>query len=77
MEKSAGQKDTQEIEKTVLSYMGKNGQIDNSENFGNEHNISKDDLEKVLKSLLVDEYLNLDVIERKIIELTDEGNSYA
>jgi len=57
--------------------MGEQGQIDNTENFGEENKINKEDLEKVLKSLLVDEYLKLDVIERKVIELTDEGNSYA
>jgi helix-turn-helix protein len=57
--------------------MGEHGEIENSENFGNEKGISKDDLEKVLKSLLVDDYLSLEVIERKIIELTEEGHSYA
>ena len=30
-----------------------------------------------MKSLLVDDYLVLTVIERKVIELTDEGASYA
>ena len=34
-------------------------------------------MEPVLKSLLVDDYVKLDVIEKKLIELTDEGNSYA
>ena len=40
-------------------------------------NMSKEDMEPVLKSLLVDDYVKLDVIEKKLIELTDEGNSYA
>jgi hypothetical protein len=31
----------------------------------------------VLKSLLVDEYVALQVIERKVIELTQEGLGYA
>jgi len=39
--------------------------------------MSKEDMEPVLKSLLVDDYVKLDVIEKKLIELTDEGNSYA
>jgi len=37
----------------------------------------KDTLEPVLKSLSAEEYVKLDVIERKEIELTDEGRSYA
>ena len=35
------------------------------------------ELDKNLKSLLVDDYLVLTVIEKKGIELTDEGASYA
>jgi len=34
-------------------------------------------LEKVLKSLLAEDYLKLEVIEKKLIELTDEGLGYA
>lgn len=34
-------------------------------------------MEPVLKSLLVDEYIVLTVLERKLIELTEEGLSYA
>lgn len=33
-------------------------------------------MDKTLKSLLVDEYVVLQVIEKKFIELTDEGASY-
>ena len=57
--------------------MGEHGSIENTENFGNEQGIDKEDLEKVLKSLLVDDFLSLEVIERKVIELTEEGQSYA
>jgi hypothetical protein len=39
--------------------------------------VAHTDLDKSLKSLLVDDYLVLTVIERKTIELTDEGASYA
>ena len=39
--------------------------------------MSKEDMEPVLKSLLVDDYVKLEVLEKKLIELTDEGNSYA
>ncbi len=39
--------------------------------------ITHETLDKVLKSLLVDDYLQLTVIEQKLIELTEEGASYA
>jgi len=39
--------------------------------------MQKEDLEAVLKSLSAEEYIKLTVIERKEIELTDEGRSYA
>ena len=34
-------------------------------------------MDKVLKSLLVDEYVELKVIERKFVELTKEGKDYS
>jgi phenylalanyl-tRNA synthetase alpha chain len=80
--KEAGPKevsaDTTKIEKTVLGFMDKNkGIIENTEDFSMKENIPADQLEPVLKSLLVDEYVVLTVLERKLIELTDEGLSYA
>lgn len=66
----------EEIEKTVLGHLDKSGPIENSDNFAQETSITKDQLEPVLKSLLVENYLVLDVIEKKFIELTDEGNGY-
>jgi len=39
--------------------------------------VSKDDLDPVLKSLNAEDYLVLKVIEKKLIELTDEGLGYA
>jgi helix-turn-helix protein len=39
--------------------------------------VTHTDLDKSLKSLLVDDYLELAVIERKLLELTDEGATYA
>jgi hypothetical protein len=70
--------DTAKIEKTVLGFMDKNkGTIENTEEFAKKESISTEELEPVLKSLLVDEYVILTVLERKLIELTDEGLSYA
>ena len=62
----------------MLGYMDKNkGVIENTEEFSKEQNIPTDQLEPVLKSLLVDDYIVLNVLERKLIELTEEGLSYA
>ena len=54
-----------------------NGEISNTAEFCDAQKIAADQLEPVLKSLLVDEYVALQVIERKIIELTQEGLGYA
>ena len=40
-------------------------------------NVKYEDLDPVLKSLVALDYLVLDVIERKKIELTKEGQGYA
>lgn len=34
------------------------------------------DLDKILKSLVADDYISLSVIEKKLIELSDEGRGY-
>jgi len=47
--------------------------IENSENFAMTNNLVIEQQDNVLKSLNVDEYVNLEVIERKVIELTGEG----
>jgi len=39
--------------------------------------LEKEAFENTLKSLTAEEYIKLNVIERKEIELTDEGRSYA
>ena len=69
--------DTQAIEKLVLNYVNTNTEIKNTEEFCAEQKLEKDVLDPVLKSLSVDEYVVLDVIEKKLIELTEEGQSYA
>ena len=82
-EKVGGQKaggsggNTQEIESKVLNYLNTNNVILDTGDFSTAQNISKDDLDPVLKSLTSEDYIVLEVIERKLIELTDEGNDYA
>ena len=61
----------------VLEIVNKNGQIDDTADLVKELQITKDKLDPVLKSLVALEYLILEVIERRKIELTDEGKSYA
>ena len=69
--------DTSTLEKKVLAYLGEHGKIENTETFQTEHKIDKELLEPVIKSLSAEEYVVLSVIERKEIELTDEGKGYA
>ena len=64
------------METLVLGFLDKNGKIDDSDNFANDNKIARDQLDAILKSLSSEEYIKLDVIERKLIELTDEGSGY-
>jgi predicted transcriptional regulator len=57
--------------------LDKNGVIDNTETFEKDHNLNHDALEPVIKSLTAEEYISLEVIERREIELTEEGSGYA
>ena len=63
------------LEKVVLAHLNDHGAIENTETY--KVDASKEDLDAVLKSLAAEEYISLSVIERKAIELTDEGRSYA
>ena len=69
--------ENKELEGKVLQYVGKNGSIENTENFVEELGISSAILDPVLKSLVSEDFLVLEVIEKKQIELTEEGKSYA
>jgi hypothetical protein len=60
-----------------LNFVNDNTQIQNTEDFCIAQNLDKDLLDPVLKSLTAEEYLTLTVIEKKLIELTEEGQSYA
>jgi phenylalanyl-tRNA synthetase alpha chain len=68
---------TQEVEKQILAYLNSNNVIENSEIYQQTAGLDKDALESVLKSLSAEAYVALSVIERKEIELTEEGLSYA
>ena len=68
---------TQLIEEKVLGFLNTNNVIQDSGEFSTSQNISKDELDPVLKSLTSENYIVLEVIETRFIELTDEGNNYA
>lgn len=61
----------------VLTFLAKNNKIDNTEDFSAKEGVPKEQLDPVLKSLSAEEYLVLEVIEKRLIELTEEGQSYA
>ena len=61
----------------VLGYLDKNNEIENTENYSEESKIAKDVLDPVLKSLQAEDYIKLLVVEKRLIELTDEGRGYA
>ena len=57
----------------MLTQLDKDGEIADSAQVVKSLGIHPKVLDAALKSLNVDEYVNLDVIERKLIELTAEG----
>jgi len=65
------ERDQKAIENLVLKYIeDHNGSIANTEDFSTENGIAKDDLDPILKSLVSEDYIKLEVIEKKLIELT-------
>lgn len=60
----------------MLGLVDKNGAIENTEALITD-TVHKDHLDAVLKSLNVKEMIKLEVIEKRLIFLTDEGNSHA
>ena len=60
----------------MLTQLDQNGEIADSAEVVKSLGIHPKVLDAALKSLNVDEYVNLDVIELKQIELTQEGAGY-
>lgn len=61
----------------MLAYLGEHAKIENTEHYYEQNKLDKEQLEAVIKSLSAEEYVSLKVIERKEIELTEEGKGYA
>ena len=74
---ASGGQDSAALEKLILGSVNDHGLITDTADFMAQHNISSEELDPVLKSLVSLDYLVLDVIESKRIELTEEGKSYA
>lgn len=66
----------EQIQQHVLTTLGSKGQILNTADMVKELNIQPKLMDAALKSLLVDDYVKLDVIDLKLIELTAEGAGY-
>ncbi len=66
-----------QLQDIILAQLNDAQAIEDTAVLAHKLNIPHTELDKSLKSLLVDDYLVLSVIERKAIELTDEGASYA
>lgn len=59
-----------------MKALAENNVIEDTLLLAKEIGLSHADLDKSLKSLLVDDYLVLAVIEKKLVELSEEGASY-
>ena len=64
------------VQNVVLKTLSQAGTIEDTIPLAKSLNITHTDLDKVLKSLLVDDYVVLTVIERKFVELSAEGKGY-
>ncbi len=65
------------LQDTILKHLGEKNTIDDTLQYAASLNITHEELDKSLKSLVADEYVTLQVVEKKLVELTDEGASYA
>jgi phenylalanyl-tRNA synthetase alpha chain len=62
---------------SILQHLAAHSLIEDTLAYAAQLGLPHTELDKSLKSLLVDDYLTLTVLERKLLELTDEGAQYA
>ena len=67
----------EQLESHILSLLAKEGEIKDSESIVEASQQTSETVDAALKSLLVDEYVVLDVIEVKHLKLSSEGAEYA
>lgn len=68
--------DASDAQQLILDLLNKNNEIPNTADLVSEQYPAQV-LDAALKSLNVDEYVQLHVIEVKMIELSEEGRGYA
>jgi DNA-binding PadR family transcriptional regulator len=68
--------DDEGIQRWVLHTLDKESEIKDSLILSKYLGIAHSELDKNLKSLSADDYVTLDVLERKIVELSEEGKTY-
>lgn len=73
---STGLMNDEGIQRLILVTLDSENEIKDSLILAKKIGISHAELDKNLKSLMADDYIQLEVIERKLIELSDEGKSY-
>ena len=66
----------EQLQQTILTILDKETSIADTDSMVSETQ-SAQQVDAALKSLLVDDYVVLDVIEKKRIDLTEEGTGYA
>jgi phenylalanyl-tRNA synthetase alpha chain len=66
----------EKLQQTILTLLAQQGSIADTEALVTA-DLSAQTIDAALKSLVVDDYVVLEVIERKKIELTEEGKGYA
>lgn len=66
----------EQLQQTILTILDKETSIADTDSMVSETQ-SAQQVDAALKSLLVDDYVVLDVIEKKRIDLTEEGSGYA
>ena len=66
----------EQLQQTILTILDKETSIADTDSMVSATQ-SAQQVDAALKSLLVDDYVVLDVIEKKRIDLTEEGSGYA
>lgn len=66
----------EEIQQKILDELKSKNQIDDSDSLVAALGVARDKMDAALKSLNVDEYVDLNVIEKRKVELTEEGLGY-
>ncbi len=66
----------EQLQQLVLTHLEKDTVIEDTDSMVNEQH-SAQQIDAALKSLVVDDYIVLSVIEKRRVELTEEGMGYA